>query len=378
MRRPGRDCGPVVTRPHRTVICTWSRRRDSNPEPAVYKTAALPIELRRRAQGYRRRTLRRRGMIRSARRDGSSAAEGRQPAGPPGDVAGARARLAGGDRRCVGLERPASRRPASLPAGAAVGRLARRRSSPRSLPAAFAAWRRSAVARVRRWPSVGACGGFAVGLRPSAFAARGSRLRSGLAARLVAGSAAASRPAPRPAARRFAARWRLGRRSRRRRSATPPAASVGGRRRRRPASRPARRRVGGSAAARLAGRRRRRRSLGDRLEQQDRAGDRGVQRADRAAHRDPDDEVARGAGRPATRPWPSLPTTIASGPRRSASRAVSGASASAPTIRRPRTWRSASAPGRSSTGHEQQVLDGARRGLDRGRASAAPGGGSGR
>src|SRR3990172_430712 len=26
----------------------WSRRRDSNPEPAVYKTAALPIELRRR------------------------------------------------------------------------------------------------------------------------------------------------------------------------------------------------------------------------------------------------------------------------------------------------------------------------------------------
>src|SRR2546427_13223010 len=25
----------------------WSRRRDSNPEPAVYKTAALPIELRR-------------------------------------------------------------------------------------------------------------------------------------------------------------------------------------------------------------------------------------------------------------------------------------------------------------------------------------------
>ena len=31
----------------------WSRRRDSNPEPAVYKTAALPIELRRRdAQGH--------------------------------------------------------------------------------------------------------------------------------------------------------------------------------------------------------------------------------------------------------------------------------------------------------------------------------------
>ncbi len=29
----------------------WSRRRDSNPEPAVYKTAALPIELRRRRRG---------------------------------------------------------------------------------------------------------------------------------------------------------------------------------------------------------------------------------------------------------------------------------------------------------------------------------------
>src|SRR4029453_2953241 len=31
----------------------WSRRRDSNPEPAVYKTAALPIELRRHdGQGH--------------------------------------------------------------------------------------------------------------------------------------------------------------------------------------------------------------------------------------------------------------------------------------------------------------------------------------
>ena len=47
---PGRDCGPVVN--PTPVICTWSRRRDSNPEPAVYKTAALPIELRRRGQGH--------------------------------------------------------------------------------------------------------------------------------------------------------------------------------------------------------------------------------------------------------------------------------------------------------------------------------------
>src|SRR6187431_1307591 len=43
----------------------WSRRRDSNPEPAVYKTAALPIELRRRdGQGLTAvDPIRRRGMI---------------------------------------------------------------------------------------------------------------------------------------------------------------------------------------------------------------------------------------------------------------------------------------------------------------------------
>ncbi len=29
----------------------WSRRWDSNPQPAVYKTAALPIELRRHGAG---------------------------------------------------------------------------------------------------------------------------------------------------------------------------------------------------------------------------------------------------------------------------------------------------------------------------------------
>ena len=68
------------------------------------------------------------------------------------------------------------------------------------------------------------------------------------------------------------------------------------------------------------------------------------------------------------RPWPSLPTTIASGPRRSVWRAVNGASASEPAIRSPRTWRSASAPGQVVDRAEQQVLDGAGRGLDRGRA----------
>ncbi len=54
------------------------------------------------------------------------------------------------------------------------------------------------------------------------------------------------------------------------------------------------------------------------------------------------------------RPWPSLPTTRASGPRRSVCRTVSGASASAPATRRPRTCRSASPPGRSSTGHSSR------------------------
>ena len=39
------------------IVFSWSRRRDSNPEPAVYKTAALPIELRRRAAPYRRKAV---------------------------------------------------------------------------------------------------------------------------------------------------------------------------------------------------------------------------------------------------------------------------------------------------------------------------------
>ena len=52
----------------------WSRRRDSNPEPAVYKTAALPIELRRRdGQGLTAEDpIRRRGMIWPAGRMGQA------------------------------------------------------------------------------------------------------------------------------------------------------------------------------------------------------------------------------------------------------------------------------------------------------------------
>ena len=40
-------------RSHIQLFSLWSRRWDSNPQPAVYKTAALPIELRRRdGEGY--------------------------------------------------------------------------------------------------------------------------------------------------------------------------------------------------------------------------------------------------------------------------------------------------------------------------------------
>ena len=54
-KRPRSSCGPRWIGNER--YSRWSRRRDSNPEPAVYKTAALPIELRRRAEPYRRRSV---------------------------------------------------------------------------------------------------------------------------------------------------------------------------------------------------------------------------------------------------------------------------------------------------------------------------------
>src|SRR3954447_8890718 len=54
-RAPDLQSGPIVhsgtcpCRMHPNVVGR-SRRWDSNPQPAVYKTAALPIELRRHAQ----------------------------------------------------------------------------------------------------------------------------------------------------------------------------------------------------------------------------------------------------------------------------------------------------------------------------------------
>src|SRR6188768_2555584 len=71
-RRPDRSCGLVVDPSPMDV--RWSRRRDSNPEPAVYKTAALPIELRRRdGQGHTAEDpIRRRQMIGRTRRMGQA------------------------------------------------------------------------------------------------------------------------------------------------------------------------------------------------------------------------------------------------------------------------------------------------------------------
>src|SRR5476651_455345 len=60
-KRPRSGCGPRWIGNER--YSRWSRRRDSNPEPAVYKTAALPIELRRRAEPYRRKVPWRPRMI---------------------------------------------------------------------------------------------------------------------------------------------------------------------------------------------------------------------------------------------------------------------------------------------------------------------------
>src|SRR3954468_10502281 len=89
----------------------WSRRRDSNPEPAVYKTAALPIELRRRdAHGHTAEDPWAPKNDRARRANGSSAAGGvlglgqgrsaREQVLVPGNRGGCRS--AGGRVRRVG------------------------------------------------------------------------------------------------------------------------------------------------------------------------------------------------------------------------------------------------------------------------------------
>jgi hypothetical protein len=78
----------------RSFLFSWSRRRDSNPEPAVYKTAALPIELRRRRRGripHTRGSVQRRPMDLVRRRstaDMSVAGFGVSGAARPGSACG--------------------------------------------------------------------------------------------------------------------------------------------------------------------------------------------------------------------------------------------------------------------------------------------------
>lgn len=48
--RLSRDQFPALFTAGRSAFPAWSWRRDLNPRPAVYKTAALPTELRQRAQ----------------------------------------------------------------------------------------------------------------------------------------------------------------------------------------------------------------------------------------------------------------------------------------------------------------------------------------
>ena len=63
------------------------------------------------------------------------------------------------------------------------------------------------------------------------------------------------------------------------------------------------------------------------------------------------------------RPWPSLPTTIASGPRRSDWRAVSGAPASAPTTLQATDPEVRQGPGQVIDGTQEEMLDRSRRRL---------------
>src|SRR3970040_2457481 len=78
----------------------WSRRRDSNPEPAVYKTAALPIELRRRGAWAPKGCRKRPRMIGPAEQGGQAAPAGRRfrrgGAGSSGNTASTRGAVASG------------------------------------------------------------------------------------------------------------------------------------------------------------------------------------------------------------------------------------------------------------------------------------------
>ena len=132
----------------------WSRRRDSNPEPAVYKTAALPIELHRRdGQGHTADgPHRRRGMI-GPRAHGSSAERrpaslGRSASASSSGSTGRRRRAFAAGRRCglrvAGLRRLGLRCGASRRASPSAG-VVRRRRRPWARPSP---WRGFGVGRV--------------------------------------------------------------------------------------------------------------------------------------------------------------------------------------------------------------------------------------
>ena len=146
-RDPPARCGS--SRPW-LALFSWSRRRDSNPEPAVYKTAALPIELRRQAQGHAdAKTPGRPGMIWAGPLAGQ--AEGRQGLetsveAPRASVRASRieARERGSGAPPSGLERPPGR-----PAGARRRRVRRAAGRPARARTAVRPGRRRPVPRER-------------------------------------------------------------------------------------------------------------------------------------------------------------------------------------------------------------------------------------
>ena len=355
----------------------WSRRRDSNPEPAVYKTAALPIELRRRdRQGHTADDpIRRREMI-----------------GPPGVMGQAWVRPSRRHRRLrrvvrdVGRQQRVKRAPNRAWQRTATRHATRRAEDRTSCCSRFGvdcqsrcsavarracsrrSWRggwrcardagrpprtvhgpRVGPTRVGRTPRGSLCwpGGGWPGLGSIGLAWRGFG-RGGLGRRNHVQLCRRNLRSLGRVGRRLHGFAVIGRRCRRLGGATGRRPGVGrasrpkaagaprdraGRRPRRAGSNPATAALSEPTAPRI-----------------------GI-RMSRSQRR-------RTAG---PRPCPSLPTTIASGPRRSVWRAVSGASASEPTIRRPSTVQIGERAGQVVDRAEQQVLDGAGRRLDRGR-----------
>ena len=300
--------------------------------------------------------IRRRGMIGPAARMGQ--ARTTSPTGRPWAVGrglrdGGRGRSAGEQVVRVGGSRTVRRRLAALRRSLAALGLGRRRLGV-GLRRSVAWRRRSARRRARGRPSVGAGVAFARSRGASVLAAgcaRGRRSVDGVRRSLRARRRVGRRP-PSPCALAAASAWPCG-------ASTGIATRVVIRPsapafRRRPTS-AAVVRIGPDAATGAAVAR----PSGSRCAT---ASNRRIEPATAALS----DPIAPRIGIRMNRshrrrmagpsPWPSLPTTIASGPRRSLWRAVSGASASAPATRRP--WAA-------------QVGEARRRGRRPGRAAGA-------